>query len=797
MAIRTDAPPSHVTRDGVIRNPQATAKTLEAETWDGRRNSYIPIEPLRLSPSLELHQDAELDIDPITYQVLRSRFWHKNLEHGDVIQRVSGSVPVVYSRDYATSILTETGDVVVISPTIVFFSTLADQIVKWTLENRSAEPGIEEGDVFLQNDPYIAAAQQADTAFYGPVFWEGRLFCWVFNTLHMGDLGGVDPGGWAINARDIFDESVTVPPIKVVEQGIVRWDLAEAYVRQSREPDSILLNIKSALAGIKAIRGQMLEMLESFGPAVVKGVMRRAIADCSKVVAERLTRIPDGTWSERLYVTGAIPDQTHQEVLTFTKRGDQVFCTNEGTSPQGGAGNTTYAFLRSSVVAALGTALAWDQLGCAAGVANQVVFEPVAGTRSVARWPAACSGHLSTFVTLDLASLVTSKMLLSAPEDLRGRAYAGGGLSMPLGDVVFGLREDGSLASTPASAGQGLLGGCIGAFPFRDGIDSAGSWWLVGSSAGNVETDEEAGVALILYRSESQDSGGAGLWRGGNSVAVGWTPHKAFMTIAAMTFIDPSTNLVAGLAGGYFGLGGNFLRAGNARVGELLRQGKLPASRSEIEQLAGPMQRLHPKASIAPVPPGDCIVVEFNGSGGYGDPLARDPQRVRSDVQEQKVSAAAALRHWGVVFRQNGTVDESATIEERARIREERLTQSSHFAEADGRPGPATGAAVVLAGAAGGVDVALRDGSFVWTCASCTELLGPASANFKLSARYRELSPPAVDQHLYPDPAEFGDADIVLRQYFCPGCAALLSQEFCHRGDAPWHDFQIETARLA
>jgi len=160
----------------VIRNAQATPATYAAEVWDGRRNSYIPRETLAIDPGLALHTEVDLDVDPITYQVLRSRFWHKNLEHGDVIQRVSGSVPVVYSRDYATALLTETGDVVTIGPTIVFFSTLADQIVKWTLENRSATPGIQDGDVFLQNDPYIAAAQQSDTAFYAPVFRDGRLF---------------------------------------------------------------------------------------------------------------------------------------------------------------------------------------------------------------------------------------------------------------------------------------------------------------------------------------------------------------------------------------------------------------------------------------------------------------------------------------------------------------------------------------------------------------------------------------------------------------------------------------------
>lgn len=769
----------HVAHDGVIRNPQATPAAYAAEDWDGRRTPYIPREPLAIDPGLALHTEADLDVDPITYQVLRSRFWHKNLEHGDVIQRVSGSVPVVYSRDYATALLTENGDVVTIGPTIVFFSTLADQIVKWTLEHRSAEPGIEQGDVFLQNDPFIAAAQQSDTAFYAPLFWEGKLFCWVFNTLHVGDLGGVDPGGWAIHARDLFDESVTIPPIKVVERGAVRWDLVEAYVRQSREPDAILLNVKSALAGINRIRGELEALLEEFDPAVVKGVMRRMIADCSRVVAARLLAIPDGRWSERLYVTGIGGSrETHREVLTFTKRGDQLVCTNAGTSPQGGAGNTTYAFLRSAVVSALMTALAWDQLGCTAGVANHVVFEPVAGTRNVARWPAACSGHLSTFFTLDLAALVTSKMLLAGPSELRERANAGGGQSMPLADVVFGLDEQGLLVATPASAGQGLLAGCIGAFPYRDGMDSAGCWWLVGSSAGNVETDEESGIFLILFRRETRDSGGPGRRRGGNSITVGWTPHKVHTAAVQMTFTDPATNAVVGLAGGYYGLGGNFLRLGSGRIGKLLGEGTVPASREQVEALAGPLRRLRFDELVMPVPPGDCVIVEFNGSGGFGDPLERDPELVRADVEGGLVGEEAARRHYGVVLG-----DAEATERERRRIRERRL----------GRPPrpPAVPCAPVRRGAGGSVDAALDGDDLVWACGRCGHALGPVSGNFKLAAVRRELPPHEVDPHLYPDPTEFGDRQIVLAQFACPGCAALLAQEFCRRGDEPWHDFAL------
>ena len=87
-------------------------------------------------------------------------------------------------------------------------------------------------------------------------------------------------------------------------------------------------------------------------------------------------------------------------------------------------------------------------------------------------------------------------------------------------------------------------------------------------------------------------------------------------------------------------------------------------------------------------------------------------------------------------------------------------------------------------------------GTLVWACSSCRRALGPVTANFKLEAAQREFSPPDVDPRLYPDPAQFGDAEIVLRHYYCPGCAALLSQEFCRRGDEPWHDFQLDAEGL-
>jgi len=259
--------------------------------------------------------------------------------------------------------------------------------------------------------------------------------------------------------------------------------------------------------------------------------------------------------------------------------------------------------------------------------------------------------------------------------------------------------------------------------------------------------------------------------------------------MAAMTWADPSANPVIGLAGGYPGLGGNFLHLGGDALRDLMRDGALPGSREEVEQLAGELSRLHPKA-VVPVPPGDCVIVEFNGSGGFGDPLERDPERVARDVRDGKVSRESALRHYGVALTDGGEVDAAATEARRAAIRAERLDGARAFREE--RLGPTEGATVVLRGAGGSVDVVEHGGAHVWACSACGESLGPVTESFKLRAPYRQRPPQEVDARLYPDPTQFSETRLLLRQYACPGCATLLAQEFCLADDEPWHDVRIE-----
>ena len=103
--------------------------------------------------------------------------------------------------------------------------------------------------MFMTNDPWIGATHQSDLAVLAPVFWEGRVFSWVGNSLHHQDLGGTAPGGFNPVADDIFWESGVIPPVRIVEDGELRVDLEEEYMRRSRMPELVAVDLRAQIAG--------------------------------------------------------------------------------------------------------------------------------------------------------------------------------------------------------------------------------------------------------------------------------------------------------------------------------------------------------------------------------------------------------------------------------------------------------------------------------------------------------------------------------------------------------------------
>ena len=162
---------------------------------------------------------------------------------------------VVYGYDFNTSLQTEDGEGVVFGPGNLMFAGCADLVVKWTLEHRSWNTGIGPGDVFIQDDPWVGTNHAMDTAVYAPLFVGDKLFAWVYNVVHQRELGGVEPGGFVQTATDVYSEATFMPPVKLVDAGVLREDVADAWIRRSRLPELIYLELKSQLAGVEFAAG--------------------------------------------------------------------------------------------------------------------------------------------------------------------------------------------------------------------------------------------------------------------------------------------------------------------------------------------------------------------------------------------------------------------------------------------------------------------------------------------------------------------------------------------------------------
>ena len=261
--------------------------------FDGVNNPYVPPKELRISPKLKLHRDWTRDIDPVTYEVIRHNLWQINEEHGATIQRLSGSPVAMYALDLNPSLLTEDAEFVYFGPYMQYMSGVTDTQVKWTLEFRSDNPGINEGDMFLANDPWVGAAHQQDVMLLCPVFWEGELFCWVTNCLHQYDIGGITPGSFCPSAESAYDEGIMLPPIKIIERGEVRRDIEAVYLRASRKPQLVALDFRAQIAGNSTARDRVLELIRRYGAATVKGVMKQIIDNSEKAYLEKMKRVPD------------------------------------------------------------------------------------------------------------------------------------------------------------------------------------------------------------------------------------------------------------------------------------------------------------------------------------------------------------------------------------------------------------------------------------------------------------------------------------------------------------------------
>ena len=760
--------------------------------WDGSELPYLPADDYRVDRYVETHTDASEALDPITFEVIRHALWNVNEEHSLAIITTSPSPIAAIVHDLNCAILTEEAEYVYFAPYLQHLNAAADSAIKWTCEYRAPTMGIRDGDVFLNNDPWIGTNHQQDVCMFSPVMIEGKVFCWVTNSLHHFDLGGTTPGSFCPDATNVFVEPNPCPPIKIVDAGEVRPDVEHMFARRSRMPHMVALDLRSQLSGINVARSRVLGMIESYGAPTVKAVMRKIIDDGERGFVDKLRQIPNGTWSELVYQESAyVGDRgVHPVQLNITKKDDELIFSNAGTGEAAGALNTSYVGWKGAITAGIIPLLTYDQHFAIGGGLRHVRFDPTPGTITCATWPAPTSSGPATAVhlTMKQSTQALNRMLLTAPE-LEEEMLCWGSVSQwPLVSVE-GKTRDGEYFGS--SLLEPMIGG-TGARRHRDGVDSGGHTWDPKSSGANAEENELFYPMLYISREELPDSGGAGQYRGGNTVVSRFIAHGNEGINHSLTSSAQESCATTGVAGANPGAPNRVRLARGTRVREMMRGGVIPTT---FEDAGGEIELIPTKARDFFQAPDDIYELIYTGGTGLGDPLDRDPEAVARDVSETSTTPEAAREHYGVVLRQSGPYDWRVDVESTEAARRERREARRLLPIFDGSepeegeiPEAQPFVRVLL-----NLGVAQHMGSQVCFCTQCRRIVCDASENYKTRSRFEEVELPRTNEH-FIEPKTFLDTGFVARRYFCPGCAALFDLEACEPGAEPFRDLTLEAA---
>ncbi len=764
-----------------ITTPPSLANELERRR-DSLRHGYIPPDTIVVDPSLEFFTDAVDDVDIVTYEVIRSKLWNLNIDHGDTIRRVSGSNLVVEGYDFNCSVTTEVGHAVAFGAYSMFFAGCADEVIKWTLEHRSMNVGIREGDIWLHDDPWVGTNHQMDVAVYAPVFHDGKLFAWLYNCVHQREIGGSQPGGFISNTNDVYLEPTFMPPIRLGENGVVREDLVDMWVRRSRLPDLMVLELNSQVAGLRFAQQRFAEMIERYGAAVIKGVMNKMIDATASAVAARLRQLPDGIWRDERYLAGAEKDETrlHKVCMTFEKRGDRLKVSNAGTDPAAGSFNITPGVFRATVLNGLQPTFGYDQYLCAAGILRQLDFEYAHGSITSATHPSAVSSSLGTLVSLTQAHNLGSKMVSGDPA-LSRHAFAAPSAHTTSYNGLFGVDQYGNpYADLPLDT----VAGGVGAFNFRDGIDHGGPIFAVAGRISDVEKYEQQIPFLYVYRKELPDSGGHGRWRGGVTFVASWVGHKTDSSFIASGGLLKSVTQGMGVCGGFPATGGYNWYARDTAIQEWFASGRIPGSPAELRELAPHGDLSSIKSFDNRLGVADVFDNLPNPGAGWGDPLTRDPELVVDDIRRGRVSIDDARALYGVVVDDDGELLADETRAQHDAVRRQRLEQARAPRK------PLSGTAQAPEGAIRpieGVAVVQRAEGSVFVCVECGQLLGLTDHTYRLGCAELESELTDIGPYFTPPERETGER-LIMRSYLCPSCATILDISLCRPDDLPYDD---------
>ena len=233
-------------------------------------------------------------LDPVTFEVLRNLFEYTCARMTTVLQKSSFSPVLAEMVDFSNAIYDADLQLLCQAANCPVHLAAMKFSAEAVLE-RFGPDDINEGDVFVLNDPYQGGTHIPDMTFTIPVFHHGVLLGYAVSRGHWMDLGGGAPGGYAWG-NHITTEGLRLPPLKIFRNGEVNEDLLAIILNNTRTPHFVRGDLQAHLGALRAAESELCAAAERYGIDTVTTAMKEIQAYTERVVRKSIERIPDGEY---------------------------------------------------------------------------------------------------------------------------------------------------------------------------------------------------------------------------------------------------------------------------------------------------------------------------------------------------------------------------------------------------------------------------------------------------------------------------------------------------------------------
>lgn len=554
-------------------------------------------------------------MDPILLSVLTSRYSRICEEMGIVILRTAHSPILNEARDFTASMFDAEGRLISQADFIPIQVAASPFAVNAVIEHfgNSMKPG----DVVILNDPYNGGNHLADLTLVYPMFHNGRLVFWLVNRAHYGDVGGSVPGAYNPGARELCQEGVIIPPIKLYEGGVLNESVRKLLLSNVRQPITMWGDLQTQIAAAKVGERRLGELIGKYGISALLESVDLLIESSESRMRGEIQRIPDGTYTATTYIEGSgLVEEDIAVKVEVRIKGTDICFDYSGSGPQVQAYiNSPLSNTFSATYIALFTVINPDTPRNY-GSYRVISIEVPKGTILNPNPPAPVG--LCTLTTAEAVIEACWLALSKAVPDLVSAGWA-----RTYNPLTSGYRPG---ASERYSMIHFFALGGGGASCGHDGWHHLSPVICSGSlTKPSVEMTEVQYPISVLQYELNPDSGGAGKYRGGLGTVYRCTPvgHESDFVIYGNGVKIPAFGIAGGLPG--------------------------ETHHASVEKKDGSRIPLFSNA-VMRLSEGEVFDIRSGGGGGWGDPLSRNPETVRTDVLNGYVSPEQALERYGVVL---------------------------------------------------------------------------------------------------------------------------------------------------